>query len=211
MAVSAGLYGSENWVLTEKDKNRFQAAEMRFFRSTMGVIRQDRLTNEAIRKTLSVNSLNDTISKYRDNWFNHIRRIDHSRFPRYMLSYKPTGNRSLVRPRKRWISQIWGVATGKSPMHEVVEEEDALIFYTLYSYLHVRFTMLWSCILLRYSVALFWMSDQPVSKTSTYTGQHNTETQRQISIPLTGFGPTIPVTKRLWPHSTRTSTADGDY
>jgi hypothetical protein len=38
-----------------------------------------------------------------------------------MLSYKPTGKRSLGRPRKRWISQIWGSATGKSPIHE--EEE----------------------------------------------------------------------------------------
>jgi hypothetical protein len=72
MAVSAGLYGSENWVLTEKDKNRVQAAEMRFLRSTMGVTRQDRLTGEAIRKTLNVNSLNDTTGKYRDNWFNRI-------------------------------------------------------------------------------------------------------------------------------------------
>jgi uncharacterized GH25 family protein len=30
MAISAGLYGSKNWVLTEKDKNRIQAAKMRF-------------------------------------------------------------------------------------------------------------------------------------------------------------------------------------
>jgi hypothetical protein len=81
MAVSAGLYGSENCVLTRKKKNRIQAAEMRFLRSMMGVTRQDRLTNEAIRKTLNVNSLNDTISTYRDNWFNHIRRMDHSHFP----------------------------------------------------------------------------------------------------------------------------------
>jgi hypothetical protein len=106
LAISAGLYGSENWVLTEKDKNRVQAAEMGFFRSALGVTRQDRLTNEAIRKTLKVNSLNDTISKYKDNWFNHITRMDHSSFPRCMLSYKPTGKRSLDRPRKRWISQI---------------------------------------------------------------------------------------------------------
>jgi hypothetical protein len=40
--------------IDEKDKNRIQAAEMRFLRPT-------------IRKTLKVNSLNDTISKYREN------------------------------------------------------------------------------------------------------------------------------------------------
>jgi hypothetical protein len=50
MAISVGLYGTENWVLTEKDKNRIQAAVTRFLRSTMGVTRQDRLTDEAIRK-----------------------------------------------------------------------------------------------------------------------------------------------------------------
>jgi hypothetical protein len=106
MAVSAGLYGSENWVLTEKDKNRIRAAEMRFLRSTVGVTRQDRLTNEAVTETLNVNSLDDTVSKYRDSLFNRIRRMDRSRFPRHLLSYKPTGKRSLGRPRKRWISQI---------------------------------------------------------------------------------------------------------
>jgi uncharacterized protein YydD (DUF2326 family) len=106
MAVSAGLYGIENWVLTEKDKNRIQAAEMRFLRSTMGVTRQDRLTNEALRKTLNVNSLNNAISKYREKWFNHIGQMDHSRLPRYTLSYKPTRKRSLGHPRKRWISQV---------------------------------------------------------------------------------------------------------
>jgi hypothetical protein len=39
MAVSAGLYGGENWVLTEKDKNRIQTAEMRFLRATLEVTR----------------------------------------------------------------------------------------------------------------------------------------------------------------------------
>jgi hypothetical protein len=90
-------YGSENWVLTEKHKNRIHAAEMRFLRATLGATSQDRLTNEAIRKTLKVDNLNDTISKYRDK--------EHSRFSCYMLSYKPNGKRSLGRPRKRWMSQ----------------------------------------------------------------------------------------------------------
>jgi hypothetical protein len=36
MAVSVGLYGSEKWVLTQKDKDSIQAAEMRFFISMLG-------------------------------------------------------------------------------------------------------------------------------------------------------------------------------
>jgi hypothetical protein len=79
---------------------------MRFLRATLYVTRQDKLINEAIRKTLKVDSLNDTISKYRENWFNHLTCIDHSSFPHYMLSYKPTGRSSLGYPRKRWMGQI---------------------------------------------------------------------------------------------------------
>jgi hypothetical protein len=41
-----------------------------------------------------------------------------------MLSYKPNGKRSPGRPRRRWMSQVWGAATDESPMHEVEEEEE---------------------------------------------------------------------------------------
>jgi hypothetical protein len=78
---------------------------MRFLRVMLGVTRQDKLTNEAIRKTLKVDNLNDTIGKYRDNWFSHLTCVDHSHFPHYMLSYKPTEKISLGHPRKRWTSQ----------------------------------------------------------------------------------------------------------
>jgi hypothetical protein len=37
--------------------------------------------------------------------------------------------------------------------------------------------------LLRYLVRLFWMSDQPVAKASTYTGKHKTETGKESSTP----------------------------
>jgi hypothetical protein len=83
MAVSAVIYSRDNWVLTEKDRNRIQAAEIRFFRSTLGVTAQDGLSNEVIRKALKISSLSGTISKY--SCFNHILRIDYRRFPRYML------------------------------------------------------------------------------------------------------------------------------
>jgi hypothetical protein len=46
-------------------------------------------------------------------------------------------------------------------------------------------------------VGLLWTSDQPVSETSTYTGQHNIETQETNIHALTGFEPATPATKRL--------------
>jgi hypothetical protein len=50
MAVSAGLYSSENWALTEKDKNRIQAVEMRIFRLTLGVTKKINLVMKELGK-----------------------------------------------------------------------------------------------------------------------------------------------------------------
>jgi hypothetical protein len=101
IAVFASLYGCENWVLTERDKNRIQAEEMRSLRSTLEVTRHDRLSNEAIWKTLKLNSLNNTTIKYRHNWLNHITRMDHSRLLRYKLPHEPSGKRhEYLQPKK---------------------------------------------------------------------------------------------------------------
>jgi hypothetical protein len=44
-------------------------------------------------------------------------------------------------------------------------------------------------------VGLLWTSDQPIAEASTYTGQHNIQTQ-QTSMPQVEFEPAIPATKR---------------
>jgi hypothetical protein len=56
-----------------------------------------------------------------------------------------------------------------------------------------------SLILFRHTVGLLLASDQPAAKASTYTGQHNTETQRHTSMPGVEFEPTISLTKRPRP------------
>jgi hypothetical protein len=50
----------------------------------------------------------------------------------------------------------------------------------------------------RHTVEHLWTSDQTVTETSTYTGQHNIayKHKRQTSMSRTGFEPSIPVTKR---------------
>jgi hypothetical protein len=49
------------------------------------------------------------------------------------------------------------------------------------------------------------MSDQPVTETSTYTGQHN----RQTSMPRAGFEPATPTTKRPQTYVDRVATGIG--
>ena len=42
-------YGAESWVLTGREKQRIQAAEMRVFRKIAGVRRMDHVRNDDIR------------------------------------------------------------------------------------------------------------------------------------------------------------------
>ena len=52
MAVPMLLYGTESWITRKRDKNRIQAAEMKFLRSAKGCSEQDRFRNEEIREEL---------------------------------------------------------------------------------------------------------------------------------------------------------------
>jgi len=40
--------------------------------------------------------------RYKQNWINHLERMDNTRLPKYALNYKPRGRRDRGRPRKRW-------------------------------------------------------------------------------------------------------------
>jgi hypothetical protein len=66
-------------------------------------------------------------------------------------------------------------------------------------------------ILLRHLVGLLWTIDQFVAVASSNTGQHNTETQRQTSMPRAEFEPTTPVTKRKTYILDRAATGTGSF
>jgi hypothetical protein len=95
------LYGTETWTATKRDVDHLEAAEMRFLRSVKGYTRLDKIRSEVIRKGLEISGIQDVRSKYKQNWINHLRRIDDTRLPKHALNYKPRGRRG-GRPRKRW-------------------------------------------------------------------------------------------------------------
>jgi hypothetical protein len=61
---------------------------------------------EVIRE-LKINSVLEHTDQYRDNW-KHVQRMDRSRVPRQMMTYRPKGKRSLGRPHKRWRETVTG-------------------------------------------------------------------------------------------------------
>ena len=96
------LCGSETWVTTKRDTTGLEAAEMRFVRSVTGYTRLDKIRNEVVRKELKISGIQDVRLKYKQNWINHLERMDNTRLPKNSLNYKPRGRRDRGRPRKRW-------------------------------------------------------------------------------------------------------------
>jgi len=91
---------------------RLEAAEMRFVRSVKGYTRPDKIRSDVIRKELEICGIQDVRAKYKQNWTNHLERMDNNRLPKHALSYKPRGRRDRGRPRKRW--QCVGAGTGQA-------------------------------------------------------------------------------------------------
>ena len=83
------LYSSKTWVTTTRDMTRLEAAEMRFLRSVKGYTRLDKIRSEVIRKELKISGIQDVRSKYKQNWINHLERMENTRLPKHALNYKP--------------------------------------------------------------------------------------------------------------------------
>ena len=94
------LYGSEIWVTTKRDMIRLEAAEMRFRRSVTGYTRLDKIRSEVIRKELEISGIQDVRLKYKQNWINHLARMDNTRLQKHALNYKPRGRRDRGRPQE---------------------------------------------------------------------------------------------------------------
>ena len=86
----------------KRDKTRLEAAEMHFLRSVKGYTRFDKIRSEVIRKDLDISGIQNVKSKYKQNWINHLERIDNSRIPKHSLKYKPRGRRDRGCPKKQW-------------------------------------------------------------------------------------------------------------
>ena len=92
------LYGSETRVTTTRDMTRLEAAETRFLRSVKGYARLEKLRSEVIGKEPEISGIQDVRSKHKQNWINHLERMDNTRLPKHALNYKPRGRRDRGRP-----------------------------------------------------------------------------------------------------------------
>jgi hypothetical protein len=66
MAVPILPYGSESWVTSKKDKDKIQAAKMRFLRRVKGCTRADRIRNVDIRAELNIYNINNRLEENKE-------------------------------------------------------------------------------------------------------------------------------------------------
>jgi hypothetical protein len=94
------LNGGETRITTKRDVNCLEAAETHFLRSLKGYTRLDKIRSEVIRKDLEISGIQHVRSKYKQNWVNHLRRMDDTRLPKHALNHKPQGRRDCGCSRK---------------------------------------------------------------------------------------------------------------
>ena len=79
---------------------------MRLLRSLAGYTLLDHQKSAYIRQQLNMINLNEIIQKHKQDWCEHVRRMENIKIPKQILDYKPKGKRYIGRPKRRWIDGI---------------------------------------------------------------------------------------------------------
>ena len=79
------MYGLETVVVTKKQVEEMEVAEMKMMRFAMGVTRKDKVINDHIRITVKVERLGMKMREGRRRWYGHVVRRDQEYVGRKMM------------------------------------------------------------------------------------------------------------------------------
>jgi len=99
-------FGSEAWILKNREEQRLEAAQMKFLRHLLGITKLDKEKNQYIRGKTGAQNIVKEIKQYQKKWLQHVQRMDTNRLPRQALKYRPEGRRNIGRSKKRWRDQL---------------------------------------------------------------------------------------------------------
>ena len=106
LLVPVLMYGSEKMLWKEKERSRIRAVQMDNLRGLLGIRRMERIPNAWIRGFCGVKKgLDERIDEGVLRWFGHVKRMERDRIAKRVY-VESAGNRSLGRPRKRWIDTL---------------------------------------------------------------------------------------------------------
>lgn len=99
-------YGCESWVLSERQKSKLQACEMRYLRRAEGVTKRDRIRNEEIRNRLGAEQLQRKIERHQLRWFGHLVRMNGTRRVKVLWEMGTDRRRTRGRARNSWNGEV---------------------------------------------------------------------------------------------------------
>lgn len=111
-------YGCESWVMTERQKSKLQAAEMKYIRRVRGVTKLDRMKSVDIRKELEIISTLEFIEQRQLSWWGHVQRMEEARPAKRIWEARIVKNRKRGRPRRTWDEVIGRVLKKKGTTWE---------------------------------------------------------------------------------------------
>lgn len=95
-------YGCESWVLTQRQKSKVQATEMKFLRRIKGVTKRDKIRNVRIREELEVSAVSDFIEQRQLGWWGHLQRMSDSRPVKRVWEARIQTQKKRGRPCQNW-------------------------------------------------------------------------------------------------------------
>jgi hypothetical protein len=107
------LYGCETWSLTLREEHRLRVFENRVLRRIFGP-KRDKVTGEwrklhngEFHNLYSSQDIIRQIKSRKMRWAGHVARMEEGRNVYRVLVGKPKGKRSLERPRRRLVGEVW--------------------------------------------------------------------------------------------------------
>ena len=88
--LSTLLYACKCWILTERDKARLDAFDMRCQRKILRDVWSEHNTNSSIISRTKQPQLTVVIRKHRLQWFGRLQRMDMDRIPKKLYVWKPS-------------------------------------------------------------------------------------------------------------------------
>ena len=92
--------------VSEQQRSKIQASEMKYLRRVKGVTRQDRIRNDDIREELEIQSIGEFIEQRQMSWWGHLQRMKDSIPVKRIWETKMHGKRKKGRPKKSWDSTV---------------------------------------------------------------------------------------------------------
>jgi len=73
----------------KREEQRLEAAQMKFLRHLLEIIKLDKEKNQCIRQKTGAQNIVKEIKQNQKKWLKHVQRMDTNRLPKQSLQYQP--------------------------------------------------------------------------------------------------------------------------